>query len=172
MHYTQKRCKLTVVVLLFTGATYNTGVLSNYYSNTTCNIIYRSAHVCWMPLIILKATTNDNSVRGSIMIVLVPGGARLYENSSIPAGLPWCLLVYGYMKIVICLQLQFALLLLPYHVCLTAISIIRKGLLAPSSFCNHSTTKPPNIPDRNHGSRLGVMSSCCNCSTTTPPRLS
>ena len=72
------------------------------------------------------------------------------------------------MKIVICLQLQFALLL-PYHVCLTTTSIIRKGLLDPSSYCNYSMTNPPNISYRNHGSRLGVMSSCCNYSTTTPP---
>ena len=52
--------------------------------------------------------------------------------------------------------------MLPYHVCLTTISIIRKRLLAPSSYCNYSTTEPPNFPGRNHGSRLGVMSSCCN----------
>ena len=35
------------------------------------------------------------------------------------------LVVNGYMKIVIYLKLQFALLL-PFHVCLTTISIIRK----------------------------------------------
>ena len=45
MNCTQKRCKLAVVVLLFTGATYNTRVLSHYYGNTTLNIIHRSTHV-------------------------------------------------------------------------------------------------------------------------------
>ena len=80
MHCIQKRCKLTVVVLLLTCATYNTRVLSHYYSNTTRNIIYRSTRVCRMRLIILKATINDNSVRGLIMIILVPGDTRLYEN--------------------------------------------------------------------------------------------
>ena len=43
------------------------------------------------------------------------------------------------------------------------------GLLAPSSYCNCSTMTPPNILDRNHGSRLGVVSSCCNYSTANPP---
>ena len=61
--------------------------------------------------------------------------------------------------------------MLPYHVCLSAISVIRKGLLGPSSYCNYSTTKPQNIPDRNHGSRLEVMSSWCNYSTTTPQNI-
>ena len=36
----QKRCQLTVVVLLFTDATSNTRVLSHYYSNATRNITY------------------------------------------------------------------------------------------------------------------------------------
>ena len=60
--------------------------------------------------------------------------------------------------------------MLPYHVCLSTISIIRKGFLAPSSYWNYSTKygKTP-IPNRNHGSRLGVMSNCCNYSTTNPP---
>ena len=84
MHCIQKRCKLTVVVLLFTGATYNTKALSHNYSNTTRYVIYRSTHVCRMRLIILKATINDNYVRGLTMIILVPGGARFYENSNIP----------------------------------------------------------------------------------------
>ena len=123
-----------------------------------------------MRLIILKATINYNSVRGLIMIILVPGGARLYEHCKVPTWLPWCLVVYGYMKMVIYLQLYFALLLLPYHVCLSTISIIRKGFLTPSSYWNYSTKydKTP-IPNRNHGSRLGVMSNCCNYSTTNPP---
>ena len=77
-------CKLVVVVLLFTGATYNNRVLSHYYSNTTSNVIYRSTHIYRMRLIKLKAIINDNSVRGLIMIILVPGGARLYENINIP----------------------------------------------------------------------------------------
>ena len=33
-------------------------------------------------MIILKAAINDNSVRGLIVIILVPGGARLYESSN------------------------------------------------------------------------------------------
>ena len=58
MRCTQRRCKLTVVVLLFTGVTYNTRVLSHCYSSTTRNIIYRSTHICRMRLIILKTTMN------------------------------------------------------------------------------------------------------------------
>ena len=54
-HCVKKGCKLTVVVLLFTGATYYNRVLSNYVSNTTRNIICCSIHVCRMRTIVLKA---------------------------------------------------------------------------------------------------------------------
>ena len=120
-----------------------------------------------MRLIILKATINDYV--GAWWCTVIRSMKRVIHLHYY-LGACWCTVIRS-IKIVTCLQLQFALLLLVCHVCLTAMSIIRKGLLAPSSCYNYSTTQPSNFADRNHGSRLGVVSSCCNYSTTTPPVL-
>ena len=68
------------------------------------------------------------TLRGSIIITLVPGGARLYENSNIPASVT-CVIVVTLS----CLPVNNT----------TWWLFFRKGLLAPSSYFNYRTTKPP-----------------------------
>ena len=72
----QKRCKLAVVVLLFTVATYNTRVLSNCYSNTTRRDYLGAGGA--------RLYEYSNIPTSKYMITLVPAAIRLDEDSNMP----------------------------------------------------------------------------------------
>ena len=77
-----------------------------------------------------------------------PGGERLYENSNIP-------------KIAICVVVTFS--------CLPDNNkYYSKGASLHQVTVTTVRHNPQAFLIKKHGSRLGEMSRCCNCSTTNP----
>ena len=79
MHCIEKRCKLTVVVLFFTVATYYSNILCHHFQVLRL-AIYLMLNSCICMSDVpghIESSINADSVRGLKMITSGPGGARL-----------------------------------------------------------------------------------------------